>query len=502
MGIATTQLTPVEQTAFLTVYARALDSRRRRPILGDRLADEVVGKIDYDFGGLGVQASVVCQTALRAKMLDHRVRDFTHKHHDAVVVDLGAGLDSGFYRVDPPPSVDWYSVDLPGILALRDEALPTNPHSHSVPVSLAEKHWPETIPGDRPTMLIADGLFAFLPEPVIVAIFRRITDHFSTGEFAFMTTAESAGSANSRSSCTKMFKDVGSQWGYAGLGCPPSGDVESADEVGRGGQPCIRTEVTSSPAGSGGDQALWQRNQAHARPDPALCLLGLRDSTVKPIGQVGTGQRHRRPRTGPRSSDRFARDFDGGEAAQRRTDHHLNLGAGGFAGQKYGPPPPNAKCGFGDRRMSKRKGSTSTFSSRFAEVEQADRSPACSRWPPARCRGLRRGRNRSPDWTSGDLLGGGWGRTDPLGRVSWSGVPGSAISPERGHSEWSRCLEGQHHEEQVQLEPSSSIRQDRPHVIGQVRPLRGAQLVREVNSATSAFCCCSFRCPATDRWPA
>ena len=219
MGIATTQLTPVEQTAFLTVYARALDSRWRRPILGDRLADEVVGRIDYDFAGLGVQASVVCQTALRAKMLDDRVRDFVHKHHDAVVVDLGAGLDSGFYRVDPPPSIDWYSVDLPGILALRDEALPTNPHSHSVPVSLAEKHWPETIPGDRPTMLIADGLFAFLPEPVIVAIFRRITDHFSTGEFAFNDYGRIGWVSKLAIKLypQKMFKDVGSQWGYAGF---------------------------------------------------------------------------------------------------------------------------------------------------------------------------------------------------------------------------------------------------------------------------------------------
>src|SRR4029079_16348198 len=44
MGIATTQLTPVEQTAFLTVYARALDSRWRRPILGDRLAVYGVGR--------------------------------------------------------------------------------------------------------------------------------------------------------------------------------------------------------------------------------------------------------------------------------------------------------------------------------------------------------------------------------------------------------------------------------------------------------------------------
>ena len=107
MGIATTELTPVEQTAFLTEYARALDSQWSRPILGDRLAHEGVGKIDHDVAGLGVQTSVVCQTALRAKMLDDRVRDFIERHPDAVVVDLGAGLDSGVYRVDPPPSVDW-----------------------------------------------------------------------------------------------------------------------------------------------------------------------------------------------------------------------------------------------------------------------------------------------------------------------------------------------------------------------------------------------------------
>jgi Leucine carboxyl methyltransferase len=106
MGITATELTPVEQTAFLTEYARALDSRWSRPILGDSLADEVVGKIDYDFAGLGVQTSVVCQTALRAKMLDDRARAFVADHPDAVVVDLGAGLDSGFYRVGPPPSVE------------------------------------------------------------------------------------------------------------------------------------------------------------------------------------------------------------------------------------------------------------------------------------------------------------------------------------------------------------------------------------------------------------
>jgi O-methyltransferase involved in polyketide biosynthesis len=219
MGIATTALTPVERTAFLTEYARALDSRWPRPILGDLLADDVVSRIEYDFAGLGVQASVVCQSALRAKMLDDRVRDFIERHPDAVVVDLGAGLDSGFYRVAPPPKVDWYSVDLAGITALRGAVLPADPRSHSVPVSLADDHWPNDIPADRPTMLIADGLFAFLSEPVIVGIFRRITDHFGSGELAFNDYGRIGWFSRVaiKLAPQKMFKDVGSQWGYPGF---------------------------------------------------------------------------------------------------------------------------------------------------------------------------------------------------------------------------------------------------------------------------------------------
>jgi O-methyltransferase involved in polyketide biosynthesis len=219
MGVATTDLTPIEQTAFLTEYARALDSRWATPILGDSLASKVVARIDYDFEGLGVQTSVVCQTALRAKMLDDRVRAFVGKHPDAVVVDLGGGLDSGYYRVAPPPTVDWYSVDLPGITTVRDQTLPTSAQSHSVAGSLADEHWTDAIPADRPTMLVADGLFAFLPEPVIVGIFRHITDHFQSGELAFNDYGRIGWFSRLAIKLypQKMFKDVGSQFEYPGF---------------------------------------------------------------------------------------------------------------------------------------------------------------------------------------------------------------------------------------------------------------------------------------------
>jgi O-methyltransferase involved in polyketide biosynthesis len=115
--------------------------------------------------------------------------------------------------------VDWYNVDLPGVMAMRDRVLPDNQRSHSLAVSLAEKHWTELIPGDRPTMLVADGLFAFVTEQTMVDIFGSITEHFRSGEIAF----NDYGGIGSVSRLAiklfpqKMFKDVGTQWGYAGF---------------------------------------------------------------------------------------------------------------------------------------------------------------------------------------------------------------------------------------------------------------------------------------------
>jgi O-methyltransferase involved in polyketide biosynthesis len=215
MGIAITDLTPVELTAFVTQYARAVDSRWPRPILGDTLAAEIVDNIDFDFEGLGVPASAIRQTALRAKLLDDRVRDFVAEHPDAIVVDLGAGLATPMQRVAPPPTVDWYSVDLPNVIGVRDQLVSADEHAHSIAASLADDTWTDQIPADRPTFLFADGLLAFVPESLLVNLFRHIPDHFRTGELAINDYGRV--SPLNIAAMKVVFSAVGTQWIYRGF---------------------------------------------------------------------------------------------------------------------------------------------------------------------------------------------------------------------------------------------------------------------------------------------
>jgi len=52
MGITLPAFTPLEDSLWLTLCCRALDNRAPHPILGDAMADEIVRKLDYDYGQL------------------------------------------------------------------------------------------------------------------------------------------------------------------------------------------------------------------------------------------------------------------------------------------------------------------------------------------------------------------------------------------------------------------------------------------------------------------
>lgn len=175
---------PVQETLLLTLYARAQDAKAVVPILGDTASLELARSIPYDYRRLRLSASTRCGTALRARALDDAVRTFVAAHPDAVVLDLGCGLDTRARRCTPPPGVDWYDVDLPEVTALRSAHLPDGPGTHTVTADVTTPGWSAALPGDRPAMIVAEGLLPFLPPGAFPALTRELTSRFPYGELA------------------------------------------------------------------------------------------------------------------------------------------------------------------------------------------------------------------------------------------------------------------------------------------------------------------------------
>jgi O-methyltransferase involved in polyketide biosynthesis len=177
--------TPMENTLFLTLCGRALDSRSPRPVLGDRMADEIVRKLDYDCARFRLSASPIINIAHRAKKLDEVTQAFLNRHPDAVALDLGAGLDTRMFRVTVPPTVGWYDIDFAEVITARQRLIPEREIARGVGTDLTDPAWLEAVPADRPAVIVADGLLAFLPPDDMIALVNRLIDHFPYGEIAF-----------------------------------------------------------------------------------------------------------------------------------------------------------------------------------------------------------------------------------------------------------------------------------------------------------------------------
>lgn len=173
-------LDPVQETSLLTLYARALDSRAAVPILGDVLSAQVADRIDYDFARLRLKPSLVASTALRGKKIDEIVRRFVAVHPDAVVLDLGCGLDTRVVRCASPAGVDWYDIDVAAVADLRRRFLAER--SHIVAADVTRPDWLRDVPGDRPAMIVAEGLVPFLPGDSFRVMVEALTDHLPGGE--------------------------------------------------------------------------------------------------------------------------------------------------------------------------------------------------------------------------------------------------------------------------------------------------------------------------------
>lgn len=185
MEVEKVRLTNESETYLLTLYGKALDSRAKHPILGDTFADEVVHRIDFDFEKLKLPKGGAITLPIRAKHLDMWTREFLAANPHSTVLHLGCGLDSRVFRIDPPATVRWYDIDLPEVIELRRRLYPERHDYEMIATSVTDLHWLDNIPADRPVIVVAEGLVMYLPEQDGVALFKRITEQFSSGQIIF-----------------------------------------------------------------------------------------------------------------------------------------------------------------------------------------------------------------------------------------------------------------------------------------------------------------------------
>ena len=168
-------LTSEQETLLITLYAKAQPDN---PLFFDPMAREILNRVEYDFASLNVPYKTVVLVCQRAKKIDAVTRDFLAEHPGGVVLQLGCGLDSRFWRVDDGRA-NWYDLDMPAVVELRRHFFPDSERTQLIASSVTDLEWMDRVTADgRPLLVVAEGLLMYLGEADVRRLLLRLYETF------------------------------------------------------------------------------------------------------------------------------------------------------------------------------------------------------------------------------------------------------------------------------------------------------------------------------------
>jgi len=175
----------VSETLLLTLYMRSLETKRENSIIQDYKAVEIVDKIDYNFARHDSDLSQAI-IAIRTSVIDQLVRRFIDQYPNTLVVNLGAGLCTRFFRLDNG-YVRWLNIDLPKVEPVWNNLIGTSPRSQYLASSILDFAWIDhvkTLTAER-ILFVVEGVLMFLTESEVKQLISQIQANFTQSEMIF-----------------------------------------------------------------------------------------------------------------------------------------------------------------------------------------------------------------------------------------------------------------------------------------------------------------------------
>ena len=180
----------VQETLVIPLYSRKLCTELYPNLFQDETAVRLIDQIDYDFSEVEKNSHSLMQrfgsleVAMRQYDLAFEVRDYLKDHPNAAVVNLGCGLD-GTGRSCDNGSCKIYNLDLPDVIAVRNELLPAGEREENIPCNLNDTEWFSQIDASGGAVFFASGVFYYFLTEQVKALVQSMANAFPGGVLVF-----------------------------------------------------------------------------------------------------------------------------------------------------------------------------------------------------------------------------------------------------------------------------------------------------------------------------
>ena len=147
-------------------------------------------------------------------ILDDALAAYLKKYPHAVVINLGAGLDTRHHRL-ACHSHDWYELDLPESIELRRHFFRESDRYRFIEKSIFDLSWMDEVKvAERPVIFLAEGLFMYFEQTALRPLFAALSQRFPQGRILFETVAPfMVGKSKKHETLKRIDSEAEFKWG-------------------------------------------------------------------------------------------------------------------------------------------------------------------------------------------------------------------------------------------------------------------------------------------------
>jgi O-methyltransferase involved in polyketide biosynthesis len=166
---------------WLPLYARCIETLREDALLSDPASVEWVNRLDIDFTAYAHRRTSLLGCLLRSCYFDQAISAFLQAHPAALILNVGAGLCTRFWRVDNH-QLHWYDIDNPAVMRLRHQLMEPCDRHFQLSYSDKDLSWITKIADaeQRPTLVVMEGVSMYFSEMLNQQLFQILERSFDT----------------------------------------------------------------------------------------------------------------------------------------------------------------------------------------------------------------------------------------------------------------------------------------------------------------------------------
>ncbi len=179
------KISDISETLLLTLYSHAIESKSKEPIIHDPEAVRIVEQLNKELlisknrlhrnlANGKTKKSLAVHISIRAKKYDEYVKEFLRKAPNGIVVNIGCGLDTRFYRIDNK-KVNFYDLDFPEVIEIKKKFISENDRYHFISSSVLDYDWILNLKKhEGPFIFLAEGVFMYLNKDEVKSLVLKL----------------------------------------------------------------------------------------------------------------------------------------------------------------------------------------------------------------------------------------------------------------------------------------------------------------------------------------